>query len=111
MRQLGVDVDLAPVLDLDAGPGPNATDADGSRSFSAVPSLATRYGVAFMQGLEDSGVIPVVKHFPGLGGASGNTDYSVAETPSIAMLDSQGLVPFPYAPYATALRCAPNGAS
>jgi len=94
MRQLGVDVDLAPVLDLDAGPGPSATDADGSRSFSAVPSVATRYGVAFMQGLQEAGVIPVLKHFPGLGGASANTDYGAAETPSLATLDSEGLVPF-----------------
>jgi beta-N-acetylhexosaminidase len=94
MQRLGVDVDLAPVLDLDAGPGPSATDADGARSFSADPSVAARYGVAFMRGLQNAGVVPVLKHFPGLGGASGNTDYGPAETPALATLDSAGLVPF-----------------
>jgi beta-N-acetylhexosaminidase len=94
MRALGVDVNLAPVLDLDAGPGPSATDPDGLRSFSAVPATAARYGVAFMKGMQAAGVVPVVKHFPGLGGASGNTDYGPATTPPLAELRAAGLIPF-----------------
>ena len=94
MRQLGVTVDLAPVLDLDGGAGPNATDADGSRSFSATPAIAARYGVAFVEGLRSAGVLPVVKHFPGLGGASRNTDYGPASTAPIATLRASGLLPF-----------------
>ena len=94
MLQLGVDVDLAPVLDLDAGAGPNETDADGSRSFSASASTATRYGIAFMRGLQSAGVLPVLKHFPGLGGSTGNTDYGTASTPPLATLESGGLTPF-----------------
>ena len=94
MRQLGVDVNLAPVLDLDARPGPSASDPDGLRSFSAVPATAARYGVAFMTGTEAAGVVPVVKHFPGLGGASGNTDYGPATTLPLATLQTTGLVPF-----------------
>jgi beta-N-acetylhexosaminidase len=94
MRQLGVDVDLAPVLDLDAGPGPSAADPDGLRSFSAVPATTARYGVAFMQGMQAAGIVPVVKHFPGLGGASGNTDYGPATTPPLSTLQTAGLIPF-----------------
>lgn len=94
MRQLDVDVDLAPVLDLDGGSGPSATDADGSRSFSTVPSITSQYGIAFMQGLQSAGVLPVLKHFPGLGEASGNTDYGAAATQPIATLDAAGLQPF-----------------
>jgi beta-N-acetylhexosaminidase len=94
MRQLGVDVNLAPVLDLDARPGPSATNPDGLRSFSAVPATAARYGVAFMVGMEAAGVVPVVKHFPGLGGSSGNTDYGPAKTLPLATLQTTGLVPF-----------------
>ena len=94
MRQLGVDVNLAPVLDLDARPGPSATDPDGLRSFSVVPTTAARYGVSFMSGTEAGGVLPVVKHFPGLGGASGNTDYGPATTLPLATLQTSGLVPF-----------------
>jgi beta-N-acetylhexosaminidase len=94
MVQQGVTMDLAPVLDVDGGVGPNATDADGERSFSADPSVATRDGLAFAEGLATAGVIPVVKHFPGLGGASGNTDDGPATTLPYSTLLSGGLVPF-----------------
>ncbi len=94
MRALGVNVDLAPVLDVDGGNGPNASDPDGLRSFSSIPSVAARDGVAFWRGLQAGGVIPVVKHFPGLGGASGNTDYGLADTLPIGQLQSGGLAPF-----------------
>jgi len=94
MLQLGVDVNLAPVLDVDAGPGPSAADADGLRSFSADPSTAALYGVSFMHGMQAAGVVPVVKHFPGLGGSSGNTDYGPATTPPLSTLQTAGLIPF-----------------
>ncbi|MBO0692937.1 MAG: glycoside hydrolase family 3 protein [Acidimicrobiaceae bacterium] len=94
MRQAGVNVDLAPVLDVDGGDGPSATDADGSRSFSADPTTAGTYGVAFLQGLRQAGVIPVVKHFPGLGGSYGNTDDAPAATQPLSSLLTSGLPPF-----------------
>jgi beta-N-acetylhexosaminidase len=94
MRQLGVTVDLAPVLDLDAGAGPSAADPDGLRSFSANPAVTTAYGVAFSRGLQTAGVLPVVKHFPGLGGSTGNTDYGPASTQPISALRAAGLLPF-----------------
>jgi beta-N-acetylhexosaminidase len=93
MRQAGVDVDLAPVLDVDGGDGPNAADADGFRSFSTDPSIAAQQGVAFMQGLQHAGVIPVVKHFPGLGGAA-DTDDAPAATQPLSDLRTTGLPPF-----------------
>ena len=74
MRADGVTMDLAPVLDIASGPGPDATHTDGPRSFSPNPVVAARYGLAFARGLLESGVIPVVKHFPGEGRASANTD-------------------------------------
>ncbi len=94
MRDIGVTVDLGPVVDLDAGPGPSTSNPDGSRSFSANPSVATEYAGAFEAGLEKAGVIPVLKHFPGLGGASGNTDFMAAHTVPYNVLLHGGLVPF-----------------
>lgn len=94
MKALGVTVDLAPVLDVDGGDGPNATDADGLRSFSPVASVAAGYGVAFYRGLTAAGELAVVKHFPGLGGSSGNTDYQLAQTPPLSTLEKVGLLPF-----------------
>lgn len=94
MRRLGVTVNLAPVLDLDAGPGPSATDPDGLRSFSVNAAVTTVYGEAFSRGLEAAGVLPVIKHFPGLGGSTGNTDYGPAATQPIGALRAAGLLPF-----------------
>jgi beta-N-acetylhexosaminidase len=94
MKALGVGVDLAPVLDLDGGATLSRQDPDGPRSFSTDPTPAANYGLAFASGLEAGGVLPVVKHFPGLGGATANTDYGPASTPPVAVLQKAGLVPF-----------------
>lgn len=94
MRQAGVTMDLAPVLDVDGGQGPNNQDPDGTRSFSADEKVASKDGLAFAEGLQAGGVVPVLKHFPGLGGATGNTDVMPASTPSLATLRRAGLVPF-----------------
>jgi beta-N-acetylhexosaminidase len=94
MRAVGVTMDLAPVLDVDARPGPSASDADGARSFSANPTTATNYGLAFARGLLQSGVTPVVKHFPGLGHATYNTDLGPAYIPPLDQLRGDDLIPF-----------------
>ncbi|MFZ0996125.1 MAG: glycoside hydrolase family 3 N-terminal domain-containing protein [Candidatus Dormiibacterota bacterium] len=94
MLEAGVTMDLAPVLDVDGGDGPNATDPDGWRSFSDNATVAASDGLAFAAGLQAAGVIPVVKHFPGLGGASGNTDDGPASTLPYSTLVGSGLVPF-----------------
>ena len=62
LRRAGVDVDLAPVLDLADGPL-------GARHFRR-PS----FGVAFARGLAQAGVAGCAKHFPGLGSAPVSTD-------------------------------------
>src|SRR5207237_2508886 len=94
MRAANVTMDLAPVLDVDGGQGPNNLDADGTRSFSANVATASNAGVAFASGLRNGGIVPVVKHFPGLGGATGNTDVTAAATQSWSALQSGGLRPF-----------------
>jgi len=94
MRADGVTMDLAPVLDVDGGQGPNNVDADGTRSFSANTATASNDGVAFATGLRNGGIVPVVKHFPGLGGTIGNTDVTTAATQSWSALQSVGLPPF-----------------
>jgi beta-N-acetylhexosaminidase len=94
LRALTVRVDLAPVADLDAGPGPDATHPDGKRSFSADPATATADVLAFARGLLDAGIVPVVKHYPGLGTASANTDAAPAVTAPLRALQGRDLAPF-----------------
>jgi beta-N-acetylhexosaminidase len=92
MRALGMNMDLAPVLDT-ASSG-DTIDEENLRSFSQVGSTAASYGLAFLRGLSAGGVIGVVKHFPGLGHANGDTDLGPATDPPLAQLASDDLVPF-----------------
>ena len=94
LRSAGVTMDLAPVLDTDDGAGPNNSDPDGTRSFSNDPVVASADGRAFAAGLFSGGVVPVVKHFPGLGHATGNTDVMPASTLAWSTLQTGGLIPF-----------------
>ncbi len=95
MLAAGLNVDLAPVLDVDPRavyPGPR--DPDGLRSFSGVAATVATDGTAFAQGLAAAGVTAVVKHFPGLGGATGNTDDGPAATRPWPQLVASDLAPF-----------------
>jgi beta-N-acetylhexosaminidase len=94
MAANGVTMDLAPVLDLATGPGPDPQHTDGPRSFSIDPTVASAYGIAFAKGLQAGGVIPVIKHFPGEGSATANTDDGPASTPPLAQLQRADLLPF-----------------
>lgn len=64
---LGVNLDFAPVLDIDSNP---ENPVIGIRSFGSTPSQVTACGRASIEGYLASGVIPVVKHFPGHGDTS-----------------------------------------
>jgi len=74
LRSMGVNVDLAPVLDL-ARPG--SAIAGELRTFGRSPGSVSSRGVAFARGLAAGGVAATAKHFPGLGGAKVNTDNAV----------------------------------
>jgi beta-N-acetylhexosaminidase len=94
MHAAGITMDLAPVLDLDDGNGPNNQDPDGTRSFSLNANTTAADAAAFAAGLTAGGVIPVVKHFPGLGQATANTDVKPATTLPWTTLEGAGLLPF-----------------
>lgn len=95
MAAANVNMDLAPVVDVDGtNAPPSATDPDGWRSFSGHTPIVVRDGIAFMNGLLSSHVIPVLKHFPGLGGVSGNTDDGPAHTLPWSELVKVALPPF-----------------
>ncbi len=95
MLAAGLNVDLAPVLDVDPrAVYPGARDPDGLRSFSGVAATVAADGTAFFQGLAAAGVTAVVKHFPGLGAATGNTDFGPAATRPWPQLVASDLAPF-----------------
>ena len=95
MVRAGLNVDLAPVADVDArAVWPSATNPDGLRSFGGSPAADARDVTAFAAGLASANVVAVVKHFPGLGYATGNTDNAPAATQPWSVLRTTGLVPF-----------------
>lgn len=78
LRKLGITVNLAPVVDVPTGPETFL----GTRAFSTERRTVARAGCAFADGLADAGVAATLKHFPGLGRASGNTDFSKIVVPA-----------------------------
>lgn len=92
LRALGIDMDLAPVLDV-APPGDQVAD-EADRAFSDDPAVVSDYGIAYLAGLRDGGVTAVVKHFPGLGHADANTDLAAATDPPLRSLEGDDLLPF-----------------
>jgi beta-N-acetylhexosaminidase len=74
LRNLGIGVDLAPVLDV-ARPG--GVIAATERGFGASAAAVSATSIPFAEGLQAGGVAATAKHFPGLGAATENTDFAV----------------------------------
>jgi hypothetical protein len=92
MRSLGMTMDLAPVLDTASPNDPVA--GESYRSFSENGEVTATYGLAYADGLEAGGIVPVAKHFPGLGHASANTDLGPSVDPPLSQLETDDLIPF-----------------
>lgn len=71
LHEVGVNVNLAPVVDLDLPP----EHVMRSRSFGARRHRVGKMVAVFVGGMQRRGVAATLKHFPGLGGATINTDY------------------------------------
>ena len=76
VKAFGFNTTLAPVVDLTL---PEATDVLGSRTTGATGSDVISYAREFLAGLSSQGVVGCGKHFPGLGGASGDTHFVTPE--------------------------------
>lgn len=67
LKLLGIHINFAPVMDINTNPD---NPGVGNRSFGDSKGIVASKGVAYIQGLQDHGVLAVAKHFPGLGEAS-----------------------------------------
>jgi beta-N-acetylhexosaminidase len=88
LSAIGVNVDLAPVADVEQAGGSFL----GTRAFASTAATVERLACAFAAGLSDAGVAYTLKHFPGLGLAEGNTDDGPVEVsaPGSALRRSYG---------------------
>ena len=71
LSNLGINLNFAPVLDLDHGIG--TVISDSKRAFSSDPKIVKKNSKIFIDQHRASGIITCGKHFPGLGSASGDT--------------------------------------
>jgi beta-N-acetylhexosaminidase len=78
LRSAGVNLDLAPVMDVvpASTASQNAPIGALQREFGHNPQTTGSHGVAFIRGMKQAGVATTAKHFPGLGQVVGNTDYT-----------------------------------
>ncbi|MDT7728785.1 MAG: beta-N-acetylhexosaminidase [Actinomycetota bacterium] len=91
MSARGVTVDFAPDTDVSDQPDGSVI---GDRSFADDPEVVRQYATAFAAGLEESGVQPVLKHFPGHGHADGDSHNGLVRTPPLPELRKLDLVPY-----------------
>jgi beta-N-acetylhexosaminidase len=92
LKELGFNLDFAPVADISSN---KRNTVIGARAFSDDPQIAAAMVQAFVRGLQEGGIIATLKHFPGHGGANGDTHYGPASIPhNMDMLKEKDLLPF-----------------
>jgi beta-N-acetylhexosaminidase len=91
LRAHGIDLDFAPVLDLDHG----RSSVIGDRALHAKPQAVVELGRALIQGFREAGMGSVGKHFPGHGHVRADSHLAVpVDERSLADIDATDLVPF-----------------
>jgi beta-N-acetylhexosaminidase len=92
LAALGFTIDFAPVLDV------NTCDSNpiiGDRAFGDDPETCSRFGVAWVRGLQGAGLLACGKHFPGHGDTSKDSHVAL---PLVSrprdQMDRIDLVPF-----------------
>jgi len=91
MLQLGINADLAPVVDVHTVDPPVLQ----SRMFGSTPATVATYAGAFLNGLQQNSVIGCLKHFPGLGAITSDPHAGLPTVyRSLAQLQSIDLAPY-----------------
>ncbi|MER3417872.1 MAG: hypothetical protein C4343_01890 [Chloroflexota bacterium] len=98
-RQLlaaGVNLDFAPVADVvpPGGASENAPIGALDREFGFEPVAVADHVAAFVEGMAAAGVATTVKHFPGLGRVTDNTDVAADVVDTVTTVDDPDLEPF-----------------
>lgn len=85
MQAVGLNLNLAPVLDVSSS---GHMERNG-RSFSGDAEVVVQKATAYSRGLLEAGVVPIGKHFPGYGNTDGDSDHAlvVSDTPKQLVLN------------------------
>jgi beta-N-acetylhexosaminidase len=98
LRDVGVNVDLAPVLDVER---PGGVIAGTERSFGPSAARVSATEIPFAKALQAGAVAATGKHFPGFGAARENTDFSV-ERIDLSKQELRAVDEKPYAAFTAA---------
>lgn len=96
LRDVGVNVDLAPVLDVGR---PGGVIDETERSFGSTAARVSATAIPFARALQAGGVVATGKHFPGFGAAGENTDFA-AERIGLSRRELRAVDEKPYAAFA-----------
>ena len=92
LREYGFEIDFAPVADVNTNPN---NIVIGSRAFSDKPEVAAAMVRSYLEGLQKTGVLGCLKHFPGHGDTSADTHFGYAVScKCLEELERCELVPF-----------------
>ena len=92
LKALGINMNLAPVVDVPTFPG--AFIWRQGRAFSFSAAAVAKYATAFALGLQDGRVAATAKHVPGLGSAAVDTDNKLDELHPTRTQRQQALRPY-----------------
>lgn len=91
LREVGVDLSFAPVLDLDRG----ISGVIGDRAFDERPEAVIALAIAWTGGMQDAGMGAVGKHYPGHGAVAADSHIAHPVDPrSLATIEKTDLRPF-----------------
>ena len=95
LRMLGLNINFAPVMSIITKERSQLTNGLYSRSFGSSPGEVLGYTTVYMRGLQGTGVLGCLKHFPGIG--AGTVDSHI-EMPLVPLsrddLLAQDLAPY-----------------
>ena len=91
LADAGINLNLAPVVDLNINPD-NPSIGAIRRAFSADPAVVARDAEIAVTAHRSRGIRTTLKHFPGIGSATANTDFGVADVTST--WDRKELLPY-----------------
>ncbi|MEQ8352172.1 MAG: beta-N-acetylhexosaminidase [Leptospiraceae bacterium] len=92
LKDFGFNLVLAPVLDINNNP---QNPVINTRSYGSNTSTVTEMGLAYMEGVQMAGSIPVIKHFPGHGDTTVDSHHDLPTiSRTLDQLKSKELIPF-----------------
>lgn len=91
LMSLGIDLSLAPVLDLNK----NKNQAIGDRAFHSDPDIVIHLATVFVQGMREAGMAATGKHFPGHGSVSIDSHIGMpVDERSFSEIEKNDMIPF-----------------